>query len=144
MSSMEPIENCLIFSLGKAYQRLTQATKRRLAPFGITPVQYMVLRALWEEDRQSGAALGDRLLLDSATLTGVLDRLEQSGLVQRQPDPADRRINRVVLTTQGTELQTPVEQVVQELKHDFFGTLSAEDTERLRAYLWAIKEPRDK
>ncbi|HLZ59298.1 MAG TPA: MarR family transcriptional regulator, partial [Ktedonosporobacter sp.] len=106
---MEKIEDCLSFYLGKAYQRVTQSAKQRLAPFGVTPVQYAVLKVLWEQDDQSGAELGERLVLDSATMTGLLDRLEQAGLIERRSHATDRRVNKVVLTARGRDLQTPLD-----------------------------------
>src|SRR6266852_5080110 len=85
---MDQIEDCLSFYLGKAYQRVTQSAKQRLAPYGVTPVQYALLKVLWEQDQQSGAELSERLLLDSATMTGLLDRLEHAGLIERNAHPA--------------------------------------------------------
>src|SRR4051812_34664860 len=78
---MERIEEYISFLLGKAYQQVNQASKRRLAPYGVTPAQYAVLKVLAERDGQIGSELGDRLLLDSATITGLLDRLERAGLL---------------------------------------------------------------
>jgi MarR family transcriptional regulator, organic hydroperoxide resistance regulator len=69
---MERIEECISFLLGKAYQQVQQAAKGRLAPHGVTPVQYALLRVIWERDGQTGAELGERLQLDSATITGLL------------------------------------------------------------------------
>ena len=77
---MDQIEDCLSFYLGKAYQRVTQSAKQRLAPYGVTPVQYALLKVLWEHDHQSGAQLGERLQLDSATMTGLLDRALARGV----------------------------------------------------------------
>src|ERR1051326_8577829 len=102
---MEQIEDCLSFYLGKAYQRVTQAAKQRLAPYGVTPVQYALLKVLWERDDQSGAELGERLQLDSATMTGLLDRLELAGLIARRAHATDRRINQVGFTDRGRALQ---------------------------------------
>ncbi len=78
---MGRIEDCFIFQLGKAYQQVNHEAKRRLAPYGVTPVQYALLDVLWEADGQSGAALGERLRLDGATITGLLDRLAHAGFV---------------------------------------------------------------
>ncbi|HEY8600570.1 MAG TPA: MarR family transcriptional regulator, partial [Thermomicrobiales bacterium] len=91
---MERIEDCFVFLLGKAYQHLNQQTRQRLAPHGVTPAQYGLLELLWERDEQSGAELSERLQLDSATMTGLLDRLERAELVVRRPDGTDRRVNR--------------------------------------------------
>lgn len=132
---MERIEDCLCFLFGKAYQRINQEAKRRLASYGVTPVQYAVLKVLWEQDDQSGAELGERLQLDSASITGVIDRLEHAGLVARQLDPRDRRINRVVLTARGRDLQAPLDRAMDETNLSFVESLPSEDAERLEALL---------
>jgi DNA-binding MarR family transcriptional regulator len=132
---MDQIEDCISFLLGKAYQQVNAAAKRRLVRHGVTPVQYAVLKVLWEHDGQSGVDLGDRLHLDSATMTGVLDRLASAGLIERQADATDRRVNRVVLTEQGRSLQRPLDQEMDALNAEIFGQLPGEDAERLRMML---------
>ncbi|RST82827.1 MarR family transcriptional regulator [Aquibium carbonis] len=99
---MDRIEDCISFLLGKATQQVARRSRDALAPFGVTPVQFAALRILWERDGQSCAEMGARLLLDSATMTGIVDRLETAGLVERRPDPeGDRRINRIYLGDEG-------------------------------------------
>ncbi len=135
---MEHIEDCLSFYLGKAYQRVTQAAKQRLAPYGVTPVQYALLKVLWEKDNQSGAELGERLLLDSATMTGLLDRLEHAGLIERKAHATDRRVNRVVLTARGRDLQEPLDREMDQMNQDFLGDFPPEQAQLLRDLLTAI------
>ena len=135
---MDQIEDCLSFYLGKAYQRVAQLAKQRLAPYGVTPVQYALLKVLWEQDNLSGAELGQRLVLDSATMTGLLDRLEGAGLIERQADATDRRMNRIVLTDRGRDLQAPLDREMDLMNQDFLGALSPEDTQRLRSILAAV------
>src|SRR5258707_10646355 len=137
---MEQIEDCLSFYLGKAYQRVTQSAKQRLAPYGVTPVQYALLKVLWERDDQSGAELGERLLLDSATMTGLLDRLEQAGLIERKAHATDRRGNRVVLTARGRDLQAPLDREMDQMNQDFLGELPPETAKFLRERLTALAE----
>ena len=132
---MKQIEACISFLLGKAYQHIAAATKHRLAPYGVTPVQFALLHVLWDQDGQSGAALSERLQLDSATITGVLDRLAHAGFVERRPDPTDRRVNRIFLTAHGQALQTPLNQAMDALNADVFGQFPAADAERLRTML---------
>src|SRR5436190_19946503 len=127
---MDRIEDCLCFLLGKAHQRVTQEAKRRLASYGVTPVQYAVLKVLWEHNDQSGAELGERLQLDSASMTGVIDRLEQAGLVARQLDAKDRRINRVVLSARGRALHDPLDRVMDETNLSFLSMFPPEDAAR--------------
>ena len=137
---MEHIEDCLSFYLSKAYQRVTQTVKQRLAPYGVTPVQYALLKVLWEKDNQSGAELGERLQLDSATITGVLDRLEHSGLIERQSHVSDRRINRIVLTERGRELQLPLDRELDQINYDFLSKFPPDDAQRLRELLRAMAQ----
>ena len=132
---MERIEDCVSFLLGKAYQQISAAAKRRLGPHGVTPVQYAVLSVLAERDGQSGAALGERLRLDSATITGVLDRLAAAQLIERQADPVDRRVNRLRLTPHGRALQPALDQEMAALNAEVFGAFTPDDAQRLRTQL---------
>ena len=66
---MERIDECISFLAGKAAQTVARLARERLAPFGITPVQYGVLQVLWEQDALSGAEIGARPVLDSATIS---------------------------------------------------------------------------
>lgn len=129
---MESIETCINFLFGKAYQHITAAAKERLAPYGVTPVQFALLHLLWEQDGQSGTALGARLQLDSATITGVLDRLAQAALLERRPDPTDRRVNLIFLTEQGRGLESPLNKIMDTLNAELFGQFTDADADRLR------------
>ncbi len=132
---MGRIEDCFIFQLGKAYQQVNHEAKRRLAPYGVTPVQYGLLEVLWETDGQSGAALGERLRLDGATITGLLDRMAHAGLIERRPHPTDRRINHVYLTDQGRALQRDLDREIDALTADILGRLSPADADRFQDIL---------
>ena len=135
---MDQIEDCLSFYLGKAYQRVTQSARQRLAPYGVTPVQYALLKVLWDRDDQSGAELGERLLLDSATMTGLLDRLEQAGLIERKAHVTDRRVNKVVLTARGRDLQVPLDREMDQMNQDFLGVFPPEERKLLRNLLTTL------
>jgi DNA-binding MarR family transcriptional regulator len=132
---MNQLEDCISFLLGKAYQQVSQAARQQLAPYGVTPIQYAVLDLLWERDAQSSAELGGRLQLDSATMTGVLDRLGQTGLIERRSDSHDRRVNRVFLTPQAQALEEPLKRVADALNDEFFGRFDKKDADRLREML---------
>ena len=123
---MERIDECISFLAGKAAQTVSRVARERLAPFGITPVQYGVLQVLWERDGLSGAEIGARLVLDSATITGVLDRLETLGLIRRTADSGDRRVNRIRLTAAGRERREPLQAVMDGLNAEIAGGFGAE------------------
>lgn len=118
-----PIDRCVIFLIGKAFQRVSQRARERLAPHGVSPVQYVVLSALWEKDSQSGAELTARLRIDSATITGIIDRLDAAGLIRRVPDARDRRVNRVELTAAGRALREPLEAAMLDLNEEVAASL---------------------
>ena len=105
---MDRVEDCISFLIGKAGQQIARRAREKLAAYGVTPTQYAVLKVLWEQDGLSGAELGGRLLIDSATVTGVADRLQAAGLLERRPHGEDRRVHSLYLTGQGKALQAPL------------------------------------
>jgi DNA-binding MarR family transcriptional regulator len=106
---LERLEDCLSFLIGKAQQQVTRASREALAPCGVTPGQFAILKVLWESDGLNGAELCARLVLDSATVTGLIDRMVAGGWLERRADPGgDRRMSRVYLTEKGTRLERPL------------------------------------
>ncbi|WP_020180748.1 MarR family transcriptional regulator [Methylopila sp. M107] len=99
------LDNQLCFGLYAAAHAMNRAYRVSLGPLGLTYPQYLVLLALWEDDRQSVSELGERLRLDSGTLTPVLKRLEQAGVVARARTRADEREVEISLTERGQALK---------------------------------------
>lgn len=128
---MDRVEDCISFLVGKAAQQVARRARDKLTPHGVTPVQYAVLRALHEQDGQSAAELGARLAIDSATTTGVIDRLEAAGLLRRQPHDEDRRIHRVVLTARAGSLQAELDRGMDELNAEILDELGVAEGEAL-------------
>lgn len=95
------IDECISFQLNRAAQQASRRARELLLPLSVTPTQYAVLSVLAEEDGRTQSEVGDRLSLDSATMTGLVDRLEKQGLVERRADNSDRRAQRVWLTPAG-------------------------------------------
>ncbi|RXT55058.1 MarR family transcriptional regulator [Bosea sp. Tri-44] len=91
-----------IYSANLAYGR---AYKPILDELGLTYTQYIAIIALSEEDNQSVGGLGEKLFLESNTLTPILKKLESLGYIRRQRDPADERQVRVSLTPAGRKLR---------------------------------------
>ena len=99
------LDQQLCFALYSASRAVIRAYAPLLAPLGITYPQYLALVALWGEDGVSVKRLGEQLALDSATLTPLLKRLEQQGIIQRRRDDADERVVRIHLTDKGRALR---------------------------------------
>jgi DNA-binding MarR family transcriptional regulator len=99
------LDEQLCFALYAASRALTRAYAPLLEPLGITYPQYLVLLVLWEEDGVSVKRLGERLELDSGTLTPLLKRLEQQGIVEKRRSVEDERVVHVHLTQAGRALR---------------------------------------
>lgn len=99
------LDRQLCFSLYTASRLMTQAYRSILDPVNLTYPQYLVLLVLWETDGISVNALGERLLLDSGTLSPLLKKLEFKGYLTRTRDPQDERTLALSLTTQGQKLR---------------------------------------
>jgi len=105
----------LCFALYSASLAMTKLYKPLLEPLGLTYPQYLVMLVLWEADGQPVSAIGERLTLDSGTLTPLLKRLEAAGLVQRLRDAADERRVLVQLTAEGRALKARALAVPQQV-----------------------------
>jgi len=100
------LDNQLCFALYSASLAMTKLYKPLLEKLKLTYPQYLVMLVLWERDGLMVSELGERLCLDSGTLTPLLKRLEASGLVARIRDVADERRVHVSLTAAGRRLKT--------------------------------------
>jgi len=104
-ADIQALDDFLCFAVYSANLAINRALKPVLDDLGLTYLQYIVLVALFEQDDQTVSALGDKLFLDSSTLTPLLKRMEGMGHLTRQRDPEDERQVRVRLTPQGRSLR---------------------------------------
>jgi MarR family transcriptional regulator, organic hydroperoxide resistance regulator len=104
-SEAQNLDDFLCFAIYSANLAVNRLNKSVLDGLGLTYLQYVVLVALYEQDDQIVSSLGDKLFLDSSTLTPLLKRLDNMGHVTRQRDPKDERQVRVRLTPQGRSLR---------------------------------------
>lgn len=99
------LDNQLCFALYSASLAMTKLYKPLLEALGLTYPQYLVMLVLWEHSSLTVSALGERLSLDSGTLTPLLKRMQQAGLLVRERCTDDERRVQVMLTPAGTALQ---------------------------------------
>ena len=99
------LEDQLCFALYAASRAMTAAYAPLLEGLDLTYPQYLVLLVLWDHDGERVSHIGERLQLDSATLTPLLKRLEARGLVERRRSAADERVVEVFLTAEGKRLK---------------------------------------
>lgn len=105
----------LCFALHATSRAMVQAYEPHLRKMGITYPQYLVLLVLWEEGTVKVGRLGERLLLDSGTLTPLLKRMATQGLLERRRDDADERVVLVSLTPRGRALQKQAQTLPESL-----------------------------
>lgn len=105
------LDNQVCFRLYTASRLVTQAYRPLLEPLGITYPQYLVLMVLWEKDHQTVSEICKRLVLESNTLTPLLQRMEKEGLLVRKKGTADSRQTLVSLTRKGLHLQEETKEV---------------------------------
>lgn len=138
------LDDQLCFALYNASRALTRAYAPLLEPLGLTYPQYLVLLVLWDGDGLAVKELGERLKLDSGTLTPLLKRLEQQGLVVRRRGEDDERVVRIELTATGRALRGKARKVPSELAcvagYDLASERSMRELNRLRDELTALAD----
>lgn len=102
---MPVTDEMVCFSLYAATRATTQAYRALLEPWGLTYPQYLVLAVLWNDGDQTVKTLGERLQLDSGTLSPLLRRMEEAGLVTRARRSGDERVVTVALDDLGRDLR---------------------------------------
>ena len=103
---MMQLDNQLCFALYSTSLAMTKVYKPLLDELGLTYPQYLAMLVLWERDGLMVSELGERLYLDSGTLTPLLKRLEASGFISRVRDEKDERRVNITLTSSGRKLKT--------------------------------------
>ena len=136
---MKSYDDCILFLLAKAYQKAHGDFKKRLHSYGLTPIQHLVLEALWDEDGLSAGDIGKRLVFDGATLSGVLDRLCAGGWVLKQSDTEDKRMLRISLTPKSKDLKPKLSAVRNETNKGLLAIFSLEEKVLLKRLLRDIQ-----
>ncbi|MBW1944255.1 MAG: MarR family transcriptional regulator [Deltaproteobacteria bacterium] len=136
---MTQYEDCIIFLLAKAYQKAHGNFKQHLLPYGITPVQHLILGALWVEEGLTATEIGKRLVLDNATLSGILDRMSEKGWVLKATDDADKRFIRIYLTDKAKKLKSSILAEREKSNDEILGSLNLEEKVLLKRLLKDIR-----
>ena len=143
MSQADPLklDTMLCFAVYAAEHAFTRFYKPRLEALELTYPQYLVFLVLWETDDITVKALGDKLFLDSGTITPLIKRLEARGLVRRERDKKDERLVRIVLTLEGRALREKALAVPLAVGEALGG--DAEAADMLRTSLHRLREHLD-
>ena len=136
---LEILENTCIL-LAKAEQAHLQRTKTRFSQEGvdITPVQWLVLYALYRKDGESITRLARRCYLDNSTITGVIVRLEKAGYVSRAPLEGDRRVDKILLLPKAHAIKEKVAAITNGIFSEMTEGCTNEEIAIFRKVLLAI------
>ncbi len=136
---MFKLDDSLGYLLNAAAVSMRWALEARLAPHGVTAPQWAVLARLWEEDGLPQSRIGERLSFDKPTVSGVVDRLEDKGLVRRVRDEQDRRVTRVFLTEAGRGLRDTLVPLAEEVNGLAAWEFSPEELAALKSALVRLR-----
>ena len=112
---------------------------RRASDLGVTRAQWRVIAILGHNPGMKQVELADRLDVEPISACRIIDRLEEAGLVERQRDPADRRIWRLSLTRKAQPVREKLSALAEEVSQEAFAGLSAKEVETMRGLLARVR-----
>lgn len=131
----ENIPDCTIFLLAKAYQKAHARFMLLLQPYGLTSLQHLVLEALWYRGGYTASELSKLLILDKATLSGVLERMADAGWIEKQQDPEDRRAIRLYPTSAANRIREELTALRARANDELLAPLNLEEQVLLKRFL---------
>ena len=131
----EEQKNCTVFLLGKAYQKAHGGFKKLLEPYGLTNIQHLVVEAVVHEPGQTAGELGKILILDKATLSGVIQRLNESSWIVKRSDDEDARVQRLHPTAKSITISEAIAKARDQFDTEFLARFSLEERILLKRLL---------
>jgi DNA-binding MarR family transcriptional regulator len=131
------------FVLSKLAQRVVRLAEAKMAALGIQTKHLGVLATIVERGPLSQKAVGEALLIDRTTMVQLADKLESLGLVERRPDPVDRRVSLLHLTADGETAYRRARSLVREAEAHLLDCLSADDRWKLHRLLVRVLEQKE-
>ena len=126
--------------IGETAHALRKAFGRRAASIGVTGAQWKVLFKLTLKPGLRQTDLADLLDIEPITLTRIIDRLQEAGLVERSPDPTDRRAWRLHVTEKAQPVVEKLRAIANEMTAETFAGISLKDVETTRRVLAQVRE----
>lgn len=134
------VRNCINFLLSSSQNTVFKYFAKMLSQYGITPSQYGVLNCLWQYGDLSPSKIREILILEASSVSGILDKMQKNGLIERRIDPTNQRAIIVSLTEKSRAIKDDVETVVNEMNQKFLEPCSDEETKVLKQALLRIIE----
>lgn len=130
MDNSNPPLFCLLIK--NTWQKLSRYYNHRLSAYGLSVPKALLLLEISPDKGENPKSLAAKLDLENSSMTGLLDRLEKIGLVERHRDPHDRRSVLIFLTPSGIKARDTIKALVDELDRKLQETLPAEDVKAFR------------
>jgi MarR family transcriptional regulator, transcriptional regulator for hemolysin len=130
----------IAWEIGETYRALRRHYDRRAAALGVTTAQWRALAWIGHQAGLKQVELAERLDVEPITAARIIDRLEEAGLVERRPDPVDRRAWRLELTDKAKLIHDRLTDLAEEMASEALAGFTFEEMESLRAKLALIRD----
>ncbi|NOX33801.1 MAG: MarR family transcriptional regulator [Deltaproteobacteria bacterium] len=131
----DDVPDCMVFLLAKAYQKAHADFKKQLIPYGLTNLQHLVLEGLWYKQGMTAAQLGKFLILDKATLSGVLERMVKGGWIKKQINKKDKRLLSIYTSPKADNLKNDLTKERQKANQEILQGFSIEEKILFKRFL---------
>ena len=134
------LTQCINYLLTTAQHSVFQYLNGKLSEYDVTPSQYGVLSCLWQREFATPKQISEILCLETSTISGVLDRMQKKGLIDRVINRNDRREVRMVPTEKGKALEEPISKIIDEVNEEVLKCFTDEEVALLKNQLRTIAE----
>lgn len=129
------LKECLCFQLGNLSKYISKHYREKIVQFDLTHAQFFMLMAIIEFEGYTQTQLADHTSSDRTTTTGLIDRLERDGWVERHSDPEDRRILRIFLSPKGKKHRKKLQNIFFEVNDAFQDRFSLVEWNQFQEFL---------
>ncbi len=132
-------QDCICFQLGSLSRKISRHYRERIAEFNLTHSQFFILMAVIELEGAQPSQLAEKTVTDRATTTGLIDRLERDGWVERRPDSNDRRTLRIYLSAKAKEHKAAFLALFDEINGSFIRRFTPKEWRHLQILLGKLE-----
>lgn len=128
-------QDCICFQMGRAVRKVTKAYRDEITHYGLTHGQFFMLVAVMEEEGLLPSELAAKIAQDRATTTGLLDKLENDGWIERKTDKSDRRTLKIYLTPHARKHREAIMKLFEETNQKFINRFSKKEWAQMQSFL---------
>jgi len=128
-------QDCICFQLGRINRKITRYYRDKISVFGLTHGQFFMLVAIFEKESLLPSQLAKKTALDRPTTTGLLDRLDRGGWIERRPDSNDRRALRIHLSPKSEKNRNSILSIFDEINSQFVNRYYLQEWKLFQSFL---------